>query len=147
MLPKRNAQPATPLANGTHDWDEILLAAVGNVQGPTLAHPPKPSIVDTHFDAARRYGYGTNMSSRDHHISLTKPQHHVVDAANPGGALDDGVEHRLHVGGRAADDAQHFRCRSLMLQRFTQFCVALLDFLEQAHVLDGDDGLVGKGFE
>ena len=34
-----------------------------------------------------------------------------------------------------------------MLQRLAQFCVALLDFFEQPHVLDGDDGLIGEGFE
>ena len=31
-----------------------------------------------------------------------------------------------------------------MLQRLAQFRVALAEFLEQAHVLDGDDGLVGE---
>ena len=76
-----------------------------------------------------------------------KSQHHVIDPANPRGALDDGVEHRLHVRRRAADDAEHLgRCR-LMLQRLAQFCVALLDFFEQPHVLDGDHRLVGEGFE
>ena len=34
-----------------------------------------------------------------------------------------------------------------MLQGLAQFCVALLQFLEQPHVLDGDHGLVGEGFE
>ena len=34
-----------------------------------------------------------------------------------------------------------------MLQRLTQFCIALLDLFEQPHVLDGDDRLVGEGFE
>ena len=34
-----------------------------------------------------------------------------------------------------------------MLQRFAQFRVALAEFLEQPHVLDGDDRLVGEGFE
>ena len=34
-----------------------------------------------------------------------------------------------------------------MLQGLAQFCVALLELLEQPHVLDGDDGLVGEGFE
>ena len=63
------------------------------------------------------------------------------------GALDDGVEDRLHIRRRAADDAEHLgRCR-LMLQRLAQFCVALLEFFEQPHVLDGDHGLVGEGFE
>ena len=74
-------------------------------------------------------------------------QHHVIDSTNPRRALDDGVEHRLHVRGRAADDAEHLgRCR-LMLQGLAQFCVALLEFFEQPHVLDGDHRLVGEGFE
>ena len=34
-----------------------------------------------------------------------------------------------------------------MLQGLAQFRVALLQFLEQPHVLDGDHGLVGEGFE
>ena len=34
-----------------------------------------------------------------------------------------------------------------MLQRLAQFCVALLNLFEQPHVLDGDHGLGGKGFE
>ena len=34
-----------------------------------------------------------------------------------------------------------------MLQRLAQFRVALAEFLEQAHVFDGDHRLVGKGFE
>ena len=34
-----------------------------------------------------------------------------------------------------------------MLQRLAQFRVALLEFLEKSHVLDGDHCLVGKGFE
>ena len=80
-------------------------------------------------------------------FSFAESQQHVIDPTNPRGALDDGVEHRLHVGGRAADDAEHLgRCR-LMLQRFAQFRVALLQFFEQPHVLDGDDRLIGKGFE
>ena len=87
------------------------------------------------------------MSPRNHSVPLAQPQHHIIDPTNPRRALDDGVEHRLHVRRRAADDAEHFGRRRLMLQRLAQFCVALLDFFEQPHVLDGDDGLVGEGFQ
>ena len=74
-------------------------------------------------------------------------RHHIIDPTNPRGALDDGVEDRLHVRRRAADDAEHLgRCR-LMLQGLAQFCVALLEFFEQPHVLDGDHRLIGEGFE
>ena len=87
------------------------------------------------------------MSPRNHLVPVAESEHHVINPANPRRALDDGVEHRLHVCGRAADDAEHLgRCR-LMLQRLAQFRVALLDLLEQPHVLDRDDGLVGEGFE
>ena len=78
---------------------------------------------------------------------VAKSQHHIIDPTNPRRALDDGVEHRLHVGRRAADDAEHLGRRRLMLQRLAQFRVALLEFLEQPHVLDGDDRLVGEGLQ
>ena len=88
------------------------------------------------------------MSPRQpYRFPFAEPQHHVINPANPRSALDDGVEHRLHVGRRAADDAEHFgRCR-LMLQRLAQFRVALAEFFEQADVFDGDDGLVGESLE
>ena len=87
------------------------------------------------------------MGPRNHNVPLMESQHHVIDPANPRGALDDGVEHRLHVRRRAADDPEHLgRCR-LMLQGLAQFGVALLEFFEQPDVLDGDHGLVGEGFE
>ena len=67
--------------------------------------------------------YGTRMSARNHVVALAESQHHVVDPANLSRALDDGVEHRLHVRGRAADDAEHLGRRRLMLQRFAQFAL------------------------
>ena len=89
--------------------------------------------------------YGTKMSPRNRSIALAESQQHVIYPANPCGALDNGVEYRLHVCRRAADDAEHLgRCR-LMLQGFAQFRIALLDLFEQPHVLDGDHRLVGEG--
>ena len=86
------------------------------------------------------------MSPRSHYVSLAESQRHIINLTDPGGALDDGVEDRLHIRRRAADDAEHLgRCR-LMLQGLAQFCVALAEFLKQAHVLDGDHGLIGEGF-
>ena len=51
--------------------------------------------------------------------------------------LDQRIEHRLQVEGRAADDLEHVGGGGLLLQRFAQL-------VEQARVLDGDDGLGGK---
>src|SRR5437879_1481942 len=87
------------------------------------------------------------MPARNHHVSLTESEHHVVDPTNPSSALDDGIEHRLHIRRRAADDGEHLaRCR-LMLQRFAQFRIAFLDLLEQPYVFNSDDRLVGEGLE
>ena len=77
-------------------------------------------------------------------VLLVESQHHVIDPTNPRRALDDGIEHRLHVRRRAADDAEHLGGCGLMLQGLAQLCVALLQFLEQPHVLDGDHGLAAK---
>src|SRR5262249_45535628 len=87
------------------------------------------------------------MSPQNHVVSLAESQQNVVDSTNPGGALDDGVEDRLHVRGRAADNAKHLGGRRLMFQSFPQFCIALLDLLEQSDILDGDDGLISEGLE
>ena len=51
--------------------------------------------------------------------------------------LDQRIEHRLQIEGRAADDLEHVGGGGLLLQRFAQL-------VEQAGVLDRDDGLVGE---
>src|SRR5262245_25392924 len=107
-----------------------------------LTHPKKFWSVNTDFIG---HWYGTEMSTRNHDVFVAKAQYYIVNTANLCGALDDRIEYRLHIGGRAADDAEHFRGRRLMLQCLAQFCVALLDFLEQPNVLDGDDSLGGEG--
>ena len=66
--------------------------------------------------------------------------HRVGCLAEPRGIFSDHVQHRLNVGRRAGDDAQDFTRRGLLLQRF-------FEFLEQPHVLDGDDRLIGEGFK
>jgi hypothetical protein len=87
------------------------------------------------------------MSPGNHTLLLPESQHYIINSTNPHGALDDGVEHRLHVGRRTADDAEHLGRRRLMLQSLAQFRVALLDLLEQSHVLDGDHSLIRERFE
>ena len=56
----------------------------------------------------------------------------------------DRVEHRLHVGRRAADHPQDLRCCRLLLERFGELPVARLQLLEQPRVLDRDHCLVGE---
>jgi len=87
-------------------------------------------------------------------IALDAIDHGVEGLAEPSGALRDGVEHRLHVGRRTADNAQDLAGGRLLFQGLADLGVSVcegavlfLELGEQAHVLDGDDGLVGKGLE
>ena len=129
LLTKGNGQVGAPAA-GAPNVEFVLRADVGNVERAMLAHPAKPWFIHTDLDATN--GQGTKMSPRNHFVPSWSRSTHVINPTNPCGALDDGIEDRLHVRRRAADDAEHLgRCR-LMLQCLTQFCIALLEFLKQA---------------
>ena len=39
-----------------------------------------------------------------------------IGAAKPGGGFDHRVQHRLDIGGRAADDVKHLGCRGLVFE-------------------------------
>src|SRR4029450_1230476 len=142
---KGSGQEGAPFAAGTQHWEIFLCADVGNVERAVLAHPANLWSIDTDLPADIKYG--TKMSPRNHSVPLAEPQQHGINPTNPGGARDGGGQHRLHVGGRPADDAEHLGCRRLMLQGLAQFCVAFLQFFEEPYVLDGDDGLIGEGFQ
>src|SRR5262249_2312837 len=134
-----------PTTNGTQNWKIFLRADVRYVKCAMLVYPAILWLIDT--DCFTTDGYWTKMSPCNHHLIFVESQIHIINAANPGGTLNDGVEDRLNIGGRAANDTEHLGRCSLMFQGFTQFCIALLQFLEQPHVLDGDHRLVGKGLQ
>ena len=71
----------------------------------------------------------------------------VIGAAKPGGRFDYCVQHRLDIRGRAADNLQHVAGRGLVLERFLEIARAGVQFVEQADILDRDDGLVGEGLK
>jgi len=68
-----------------------------------------------------------------------------IGAAKPRGGFGHCVQHRLHIGGRAADDVQHVAGRSLVFERFFEVAGASLQFAEQPRILHRDDRLIGKG--
>ena len=63
-----------------------------------------------------------------------------VSLAEPRCRFHKGIENRLEIEGRAADDLEHVGGGGLLLQRFAQL-------VKQPRVLDGDDGLISKGLE
>src|SRR5215471_13438519 len=67
-----------------------------------------------------------------------------VSVTESPGAVRDGIEHGLDVHLRLADGPQDLAGRRLLLQGLGEVAVAELQLLEQAHVLEGDDRLVGE---
>ena len=66
---------------------------------------------------------GPKWARANHTVPLAESQQYVINPTNPGGTLDNGVKDWLHVGRRAADDAEHLgRCR-LVLQGLAQFAL------------------------
>ena len=53
----------------------------------------------------------------------------------------------MQIERRAADDLQHVGCRGLLFERLLNIARARLHLVEQAHILDCDDGLVGEGLD
>ena len=92
-----------------------------------LAHPAKLWLINTDLDAGNGYRDQNEPAKPDcSPRGVAAPRH---QSHKPAPRSRRCIEHRLHVRGRAADDAEHLgRCR-LMLQGLAQFCVALLHSL------------------
>src|SRR5215831_5932596 len=116
------------------------------MQRAILTHPVKLWLIKTDLTAADGWDW-TKMSPGNNSVSFPESQYGVIYSTNPRSTLDDRIEHRLHVCRRAADDTEHLGGCRLMLQSLAQFCVALLDLLEQPDVLDSDYGLVSEGLQ
>ncbi len=68
----------------------------------------------------------------------------IVSTAQAGSSLTEGVEHRLQIKGRAADDLEHIAGRGLVFERFFEVAGALAQFAEQPRVLDRNYCLCGE---
>src|SRR5262249_39704049 len=146
LLSKGGRQKGSKRAAGAKRREFSLLVEIGNVERAMFAHPAKLRLIKTDV-ASSDSGNRSKMSARHEDVRFGKSQQDIVDPTHPGGTLHDGIKNWLHVRRRAADDTKHLGRRGLMFQSLAQFCVALLDLLKQAHVLDSDHGLIGEGFE
>src|SRR5262245_454932 len=80
------------------------------------------------------------MSDEEKTIAFPSEDLGIRRLAEPSRALRNGIEHWLDFRRRARDHLQDVAGGRLLLQR-------LLRLVEQPHVLDGNDGLVGEGLE
>jgi hypothetical protein len=69
------------------------------------------------------------MSASNYRFTLDEAQNHIVSSTYARCTLNDGVEHRLHVASRAADDAEHLTHCRLVPQGFGQLAVTRFKLL------------------
>ena len=86
---------------------------------------------------SREFGREPVGSRRTNILALLPRIMACIGVAKPRRRFDQRVEHGLQIEGRAADHLEHVGGGGLLLQRLAQL-------VEQARVLDGDDGLVGE---
>ena len=65
-------------------------------------------------------GRGADAGGAVHAPALAAKQRAVPGLADPHSVFQHGLEHRLELARRAADDAKHFGGRGLLLEQFTQ---------------------------
>jgi hypothetical protein len=71
-------------------------------------------------------------------------QHSKIGFADAHRVCQHRLEDRLKLARRSADHLENLRRRRLLLKRFGEIVGAPAQFVVQAHVFDGDDGLVSK---
>src|SRR5262245_8872273 len=86
--------------------------------------------------------FRSNTMSRGHskHIPVDNENRATQSRTDADPASGYGLEDRLHVCRRATNHPKDLTGRGLTLQ-------SLLRLVEQANILDGDDGLTGEGLE
>ena len=92
------------------------------------------------IDVAHEVGRRALRRQQAQRVAVGQVHRRHRRVAQPGRALGDRLEHRLHVGRRARDHAQDFADRRLLFERF-------LGLVEEADVLDRERRLVGEGLD
>src|SRR5262249_7384863 len=83
------------------------------------------------------FGWDTEESHGARNVALRSINGPHVRVAEAHCRLDQRIEHRFQIEGRATDDLEHVGGSRLLLQRLAQL-------IEQARVLDGNYGLGGE---
>ncbi len=74
-------------------------------------------------------------------VGIAPEYDRLVRHAQPSGGDHQGIEYRLQIEFRLADDLQHVADRGLVFERFLQVARAVAQFVEQPRVLHRDDRL------
>jgi hypothetical protein len=119
------------------------------VNGPSLEHRTPHDVPGHEREQEARSVRGDRpvVGGQPQTCPIQVEDGRVVGLADTRGAPDHGVQHGLEIRRRGADDPQDLGRGRLLLERFGEVAVLGLQLLEEADVLDGDDGLIGESLE
>src|SRR5712692_6932145 len=80
-------------------------------------------------------------------LAIEPPNGSLPGGAEPCRVLNQRLQDRVKIEGRAANHLEDFARRRLLVQRLREVAVSPLEFREQTHVLDGDDRLISEGLQ
>src|SRR5437867_6345557 len=80
-------------------------------------------------------------------LAIEPPNESLRGGAEPCRVLNQRLQDRVKIEGRTANHLEDFARRRLLVQRLREVRVPRLQLLEQPHVLDSDDRLVGEGLQ
>src|SRR5262245_52235984 len=95
-----------------------------------------------HRGKCRRYVVNRSVTKD---VSVIQVQRAELGTTKPSRVREHGLEHRLQLARRAANDTEDLGCRSLLLERLGELARARLHLVEQPHVLNRNHRLVGEG--
>src|SRR5215467_9575112 len=129
------------IAQGIFDVDGTTLQRCTPRRAAAFGHDRILLDIGCELRAAVVLGRGAQT------FSVEAPDDAVLRPAESDRVLDQRFENRLEVERGAANDLEQIAGRRLLLQGLTELLITRLQLLEQAHVLDGDDRLIGEGLE
>jgi hypothetical protein len=132
---------APPSLAGGPGFARRVVDCVGHFPGvehaaeqPFPRFRPKRSTLLLELDQC---GRGARAGGPVDALAVAEKQGAEPGLADAHRVLQHGLEHRLELAGRAADDLQHLGGRGLLLQRFAQLA-------QQLRIFDGDHSLGGE---
>ncbi len=108
-----------------------------------------PAIERDRIQVGECHELGGDVMAGDgpQNLAVEAPDDAAPGLAQPHRVLGQRLEDRLEIERRPPDHLEQLAGRGLLLERDPQLAVARLELLEQAHVLDGDHGLVAEGLQ
>src|SRR5207247_4292327 len=116
-------------------------------EGGTPRNAPASGSDRAPFEEGSEVGGDVVAGDDPQEVPVEAEDERLVPLAQPDRVLGQRLEDRLEIERGPPDHLEQLAGRRLLLERDPQLAVARLQLSEEAHVLDGDDRLIGESPE